>query len=109
MDALLEEKLVNDFADIFTLERGDLLALPRFAEKSVDNLLASIDGARKVSLARLLVGLSIPQVGEETALDLARHFGTLSAIKKAKLEELAEIPGVGPVVAREVYNWFGQE
>lgn len=106
LDVLLEQGLVSSFDDIFTLKRGDLLALPRFAEKSVDNLLASIEKSRKVSLARLLASLSIPQVGEETAFDIAKHFGSIEKISDAKYEEIECIYGVGPVVAQAVYDWF---
>ncbi len=106
IDVLLDQELISDFSDIFTLKRGDLLSLPRFAEKSVDNLLLSIDKARVVSLPRFLASLSIPQVGEETAYDLARHFGTVSAIALATYEDLEKLYGVGPVVARAVYDWF---
>lgn len=106
IDVLLEQNLIATFDDIFTLKRGDLLALPRFAEKSVDNLLASIESARSVTLPRFLAGLSIPQVGEETAYDIARHFGTIEKIGAAPLEEIESIYGVGPVVARAVFDWF---
>jgi DNA ligase (NAD+) len=106
IDILLEQNLISSFDDIFTLKRGDLLALPRFAEKSVDNLLTAIEKARSVTLPRFLAGLSIPQVGEETAFDLARHFGTIEEIAAARYEDLEAIYGVGPVVARAVYDWF---
>jgi DNA ligase (NAD+) len=106
LDVLLEEGLITSFDDIFTLKKGDLLALPRFAEKSVDNLLSSIEKARKVTLARLLASLSIPQVGEETAYDLAKHFGSIEKIANAKYEEIESIYGVGPIVAQAVYDWF---
>lgn len=106
IDVLLEENLISSFDDIFTLKRGDLLALPRFGEKSVDNLIASIEKGREVTLPRFLVGLSIPQVGEETANDLARHFGSLEKLEKATLDELRNLEGVGPIVAESVSNWF---
>lgn len=106
LDVLLEQGLISSFDDIFTLKRGDLLALPRFAEKSVDNLLVSIEKSRKVSLARLLASLSIPQVGEETAFDIAKHFGSIEKIMEAKYEDIECIYGVGPVVAQAVYDWF---
>ncbi len=106
IDALLTEGLVSDFADIFTLKKGDLLVLPRFAEKSVDNLLEAIDQARTVTLPRFIVSLSIDHVGEETAIDLAKQFQTLDNLQKANQEVLAEIPGVGEVVARSVYEWL---
>jgi DNA ligase (NAD+) len=106
IDVLLEHNLIATFDDIFTLKRGDLLALPRFAEQSVDNLLAAIETARKVTLSRFLAGLSIPQVGEETAYDIAKHFGTIDRVAGATFEEIEAIYGVGPVVAQAVYDWF---
>jgi DNA ligase (NAD+) len=108
IDALLENNLISNFDDIFTLKRGDLLALPRFGEKSVDNLLASIEKAKKISLARFIVSLSIPQVGEETAIDLANHFGNLEKIRSAKIEKLEKINGVGDVVGKSVFDWFSE-
>ncbi len=108
IDALLEAQLITTFDDIFTLKRGDLLALPRFAEKSVDNLLESVEKGRKVTLPRLIASLSIPQVGEETAYDLAEHFGSMEKLMEAKYEEVESIYGVGPVVARAVVDWFGE-
>ena len=106
IDALLENNLISNFDDIFTLKRGDLLALPRFGEKSVDNLLGSIEKAKTVSLARFIVSLSIPQVGEETAIDLANHFVKLERVREAKVEELEQINGVGDVVGKSVFDWF---
>ncbi len=106
VDQLLAAKLVTSFDDIFTLRRDDLLKLPRFAEKSVDNLLAAIAARREITLSRFLVALSISQVGEETAEDLANHFKTVEKIKTATPEELSAVPGVGLVVAESVSNWF---
>jgi len=109
IDALLANNLITNFDDIFTLKRGDLLSLPRFAEKSVDNLLSSIEKSRKVSLARFIVSLSIPQVGEETAIDLANYFGSLEKVMSAKVEELQQINGVGDVVGESVFSWFAKK
>ena len=109
VDALLDNNLIASFDDIFTLKKGDLLALPRFGEKSVDNLLASIEKARVMDLPRFIIGLSIEHVGEETAEDLARTLKTIDAIERAKREELEHIPGVGGVVADSVYRWFRDE
>jgi DNA ligase (NAD+) len=106
IDALLEQKLISDVADLFTLKRGDLLEMPRFAEKSVDNLLASIEKARRVSMPRCIISLSIPHVGEETAYVLAGHFGTMKALQKATRENLQNISGVGDIVADAIVNWF---
>ena len=109
VDLLLEENLISEYADIFTLERGDLLALPRFAEKSVDNILSAIEKSRRVTLARFLVGLSIPQVGEETALDLSRHFKNLEKLRGASFEKLEVLSGVGPIIAKSVVDFFASE
>ncbi|HLP43884.1 MAG TPA: NAD-dependent DNA ligase LigA [Candidatus Nanoarchaeia archaeon] len=109
IDMLIENSLISDAADIFALERGDLLSLPRFAEKSVDNLLDSIERARKVSLARFIISLSIPQVGEETAEDIAKHFRTIDAIRNASKEDLEALEGVGPIVAESISTWFADK
>jgi DNA ligase (NAD+) len=106
IDLLLDQGLISEYADIFTLKRGDLLNLPRFAEKSVDNLLSSIDKSKKVTLPRFLVGLSIPQVGEETAIDLSKHFKSLDALMSAKFEDLESLDGVGPIIARSIVDFF---
>jgi DNA ligase (NAD+) len=109
IDVLLENNLISNFDDIFTLKRGDLLALPRFAEKSVDNLLESIEKSREVSLARFIVSLSIPQVGEETAIDLSKYFGSLEKISDSDITELQQINGVGDVVGKSVFDWFSDK
>lgn len=102
----LEEGLVSDLPDIFTLTEGDLLPLERFAETSVSNLLAAINNARRVSLARCIIALGIPQVGEETARDLADHFKTITRLQHAESVELAAIDGIGSVVAESIVGWF---
>jgi len=106
IDVLLDNNLIASFDDLFTLKKGDLLSLPRFAEKSVNNLLASIEKAREITLAKFLVGLSIPQVGEETAIDLAKHFGSLEKLQMATFEELQNLDGVGPIVAQSLVDYF---
>ena len=108
-DLLLDENLISDYSDIFTLKRGDLLTLPRFAEKSVDNLLSSIDKSKNVTLARLLVGISIPQVGEETAIDLGKHFKTIEKLREAKFSELEVLDGVGGVIAKSIVDFFASK
>ncbi len=107
LNQLIEAGLISTFDDIFTLKKGDLLNLPRFAEKSVDNLLEAIQNSRKVTLARFLSALSIPQVGEETAYDIAKSFGgDIGKLMNAKKEEFESIYGVGQVVADSAFNWF---
>ncbi len=114
IDLLLEHSVISNFDDIFTIKRDDLLALPRFAEKSADNLITSIEKARKITLPKFLASLSIPQVGEETAYDLTKHFmekapTSLAAIElmiKAGREDFLSIYGVGDVVADSLVSWF---
>lgn len=106
IDALLDENVISSFEDIFTLKKGDLIDMPRFAEKSVDNLLSSIEKARRVTLPRLIISLSIPQVGEETAHDLAKHFKSIEKLSAASFEDLEALDGVGPIVAQSVRDWF---
>ncbi len=102
----LEEGLVDDFDDIFTVTKEDLLALPRFAEKSADNLLEGVEKSKRLKLSRFLVALSIPHVGEETARIIAEHAGTLEKLKNMTLDALTEIDGVGPIVAGSLYAWL---
>lgn len=109
IDQLVEENLIQSPVDIFTLEKGDLLPLERFAEKSADNLIESINASRKVTLPRFLISLSIDQVGEETAYLIAEKFGSLQKIQEASLEDLMEIDGVGDIVAESVHKWFREE
>jgi DNA ligase (NAD+) len=106
LDLLLDGGLISSRADIFTLKKGDLLLLPRFAEKSVDNLLEAIEKRRTVTLDRFIVALSIPEVGEETARDLAVHFKTIQKLQTATLEDLEHIEGIGPRVSASVVRWF---
>ena len=109
IDALLDAGLISTFPDLFTLKKGDVLALPRFAEKSAENLIESINKARTTTLPRLITGLSIDHVGEETAHLLAEHFKSMDRLSSATKEEIEAIDGVGPVVALSVYEWFKEK
>jgi DNA ligase (NAD+) len=107
VDALMEKGLVQHFDDFFTITLGDVLTLEGFKEVSAANLLESIQKvAKEVSLARLITGLSIPQVGEETAILLTQNFKTIDAIADAPIEKFEAIKGIGDVVARAIYDWF---
>jgi DNA ligase (NAD+) len=107
VDALLEKGLVQHFDDFFTLTEGDLLTLEGFAEVSAKKLIDSIQkNAKEVTLARLVTGLSIGQVGEETAILLAQNFKTIDAVAKASVEDFENIKGIGDVVGRSIYDWF---
>ncbi len=109
IDAFMEQGLVSSADDLFTLTKGDLLGLPRFAEKSADNVIDSIEKAKKISLARFLFSLSIPQVGEETAEDVEKHFKTLDKIREVSVEDLMKINGVGDVVAQSIVDFFKEK
>ena len=107
VDLLLEEGMIQHYDEIFTLTEGDVLPLPGFADLSAQKLIASIQKkASEVPLSRLVVGLSIPHVGEETAILLAKKYGTIDDIAQASEEELASIEGIGAVVARAIREWF---
>lgn len=109
VERLLEEGLISDPADLFTLEEGDLLPLERFAEKSAKNLITEIKGKKKISLSRFIYGLGIRNVGEETAINLAEYFGSLEKLKNVSLEDLQKIRDIGPVVAKSIYEWFAEK
>jgi DNA ligase (NAD+) len=100
--------LVRDVADLYELDRSQLVALERMGEKSADNLLAAIDRSKATTLSRLLYALGIADVGEATAQTLARHFGTLQALMQADLGQLQSVPDVGPVVAANIVAFFAE-
>ena len=108
VELLLEEGLVADLADVFRLaeRRDELLALEKWGEKRVDNLLAGIEEGRTRPLDRVLVALNIRHLGPTYAKALARALMSLQAIRDADPETLEEIAGVGPVIARSVHHWF---
>jgi len=106
LDRLQDEGLISDSADLFTLEKVDLSGLERFGEKSADNIISSIETHKKVSLWRFIYALGIIHVGEETARDLANHFGSLDKIMKASGEEINNIENIGPVVSRSISDFF---
>ncbi len=106
IDQLLEHDIIDDEVDIFTIKKGDIVDLPRFGEKSVDNLIESIEKAKRVSFERLIIGLSIPHVGEETAILLAKKYKNLQALISATSEDLQGIDGIGDIVSKALYDWF---
>ncbi len=106
VDLLLENALIQHFDDIFTLTEGDVLPLEGFAEVSAKKLIEAIQKSRTVEFSRLLVGLSIPHIGEETALLLAQEFRTLESLAEASEEDLRILDGVGDIMAKAVYEWF---
>ncbi len=97
--------LVQEYADIFTLTKDMILTLEGFKDTSAQNLLDAISERQNVSLARLLFGLSIDGVGEEVAIRIAKHFGSVDLIFSATDEMLQEVDGVGAVLAETVVSW----
>ncbi len=106
MDALLEAGVVRDAADLYALTLEDLIHLERMAEKSAQRVLESLAASRTRGLDNLLFGLGIRFVGKTTARALARHFGTLDALKNASPEDLEAVPEVGARIARSVHDYF---
>ena len=107
--ALIESGLVKDVADLYYLETEQLLELDRMAEKSVSNLLASIEASRDRPLARVLTALGIGHVGGEVAEMLARHFRSIDALAGATDEDLVAIDGIGPKIAESLTSYFAND
>ncbi|MCL5435543.1 MAG: NAD-dependent DNA ligase LigA [Patescibacteria group bacterium] len=101
-----DEGLITDAADIFALKKEDIAVLERFGEKSAENIIASIEAHKQVPLSKFIYALGILHVGEETAIDLASHFGSLEKLQKAQLSEIDAIPNIGGAVAKSIYEYF---
>jgi DNA ligase (NAD+) len=91
---------------LFDLTTGDIEILERFAEKSAQNIYDAIQRSKHITLSSLIYALGIKHVGEQTAFDLAGHFGTLETLQKASLEDLEKVENIGAVVAQSVYDYF---
>ena len=105
---LINKKFIKDFADIYSLKdhREKLEKLERFGEKSVDNLLKSIDHSASVELYKLIFSLGIEEVGETTARNLANVFGSIEALQQSTFEDLISVPDIGPRVAAKIVDYF---
>jgi DNA ligase (NAD+) len=108
VDQLVDGGLVQTLPDLYRLPLPALASLERMGEKSATNLLQAIEASRQCTLPRFLLGLGIRHVGETTAKDLARHFGNLDALMNASVEDLQQVPDVGPVVALSLHTFFQQ-
>ena len=106
VEQLIMAGLVHDVADLFTLQRHDLLTLEGFGEKKADNLLEAIEAAKGQSLPRLLTALGIRGVGESMASELARNYSNLEDLSQAGFQELQQIEGIGPNIAQAILDWF---
>ncbi|HEX7387282.1 MAG TPA: NAD-dependent DNA ligase LigA [Castellaniella sp.] len=108
IDQLVDNDRVRTLADLYSLSALELSTYDRMGQKSAANLVAAIDGSRHPPLSRLLYALGIRHVGETTARDIARHFGTLQAVLDASEEAFLQVPDVGPVVALSIYRFFAE-
>ncbi len=108
VDQLIDGAVVHTLPDLYRLGLTGLLALERMADKSAQNILSALEKSKATTLARFLFALGIRHVGEATAKDLARHFGSLDAIKQASVEALLEVNDVGPVVAESLHTFMAQ-
>ncbi|MTI85960.1 MAG: NAD-dependent DNA ligase LigA [Firmicutes bacterium] len=109
LNQLIDSNLVKDAADLYQLQKEDLLALERMGEKSAQNLLEAIDKSRSNPLYRLIFGLGIRHVGERAAKLLAGEFGSIDNLIMASEAELIEISEIGPAIAESVVTFFEQE
>jgi DNA ligase (NAD+) len=108
VDQLVDNEVVKVLPDLYRLGLTSLASLERMAEKSAMNVLEALEKSKATTLPRFLFGLGIRHVGEATAKDLARHFGQLDAIMDATVEQLLQVPDVGPVVAQSIRTFFDQ-
>ena len=106
IDQLIEEKMLSNPADLYSLDFEKLATLPGLGQKSADNLKAAIDKSRENDLSRLLCAFGIRQVGVKAAKVLASHFGTLDALMNASKDELLAVPDVGETTADALLSWF---
>ncbi len=108
IDQLVDAGMVKDPADLYRLTAAQLAELERMGEKSAANLAGSLDRSKQTTLARFLYALGIRDVGESTAESLASHFRTLEAIRDASVEEIEEVPDIGPVTAAHIHAFMAE-
>jgi DNA ligase (NAD+) len=108
VEQLVDAGVVKTLPDLYRLGFTALVTLERMAEKSANNVLASIEKSKQTTLPRFLFGLGIRHVGEATAKELARHFGSMDAIMDATLDQLLQVNDVGPTVAQSLRTFFDQ-
>ena len=108
VEQLVDRALITAVADLFSLQQEQLQSLERMGPKSAENLLNALERSKKTTLAKFIYSLGIREVGETTARNLARHFGTFDALANADEQALQEVDDVGPVVAHFVAEFFQQ-
>jgi DNA ligase (NAD+) len=106
VDQLVDEKLIHTVADLYRLTAEQLAGLERMGDKSAQNLVAALEKSKQTTLPRFIYALGIREVGEATALNLARHFGTWESLAAATVDALVEVEDVGPVVAEHLRKFL---
>ncbi len=106
---LFNAGLIHDIGDLYSLKSEDLLKLDKMGDKSVANILASMEKSQQRPLSRVLFAIGIMHVGEETAVLLAGYFNSLEALSRASADELMQIPSIGPKIAQSIIAFFRQE
>lgn len=109
VEQLVDKKLVAGFADLYKLTKEDLISLERMGPKSAENLINAINNSKNRPLFRLIYALGIRYVGLRTAEILAKRFKSMDRLMRASVEELSEIPGIGPQIASSIVAFFGDE
>ena len=109
IDRFVSLGLLNDVADLYSLDYDRVLELDRIGAKSVENLQAAIEGSKARPLGNLLFGLRIPEIGQVNGQTLAAAFGSMDAVMAATVEEIAAVDGFGQVIAEAVHAWFADE
>ncbi|UBH22005.1 NAD-dependent DNA ligase LigA [Macrococcus armenti] len=109
VEILYNEDIINDVADLYTLDRDRLLTLERMGEKKVDKLLQAIEASKSNSLERLLFGLGIRHLGAKASMILAQEFGTMEKLKSATIEQLTQIDDIGEKMAQSLVTYLQNE
>ncbi len=108
IEQLVDAGVIHTLPDLYKLGLTGLVQLDRMAEKSALNVLKALEDSKLTTLPRFIYGLGIRHVGEATAKELARHFGTLDGLMQASIDELLQVADVGPIVAQSVLTFFAQ-
>lgn len=106
---LLDEGVIKDAADLFMIHPEDIDSLEGLGPKSAEKIVNSIASSQSVALDRFIFALGIRHVGQQTAQEIARHFGSLEKLIEAKAEDLEQVEGIGEVAARSIVEWFGND
>ena len=106
VDLLVENKLVSDIADLYTLKYEEVIKLPRMAAKSVQNLLDAIEKSKKQNLSRLIFALGVRHVGVHAADILSSEFNSIEKLTQQTKESLSDVPEIGPAMAESIHEFF---